>query len=173
MTDFLEILKYILPSLVVFFTAYLLINKFINNDQQKRKLEIILNNQKIITPIKLQAYERLILFLERISAESLIVRIQQQGMTSKQLHIALLSIIRAEFEHNISQQLYITSQAWELVKASKENMIKLINDCAVNTNPKSSSIELSRTIIEKVMETSKSPTSVAIDFLKKEMNNYF
>ncbi len=173
MTEFLEILKYILPSLVVFFTAYLLINKFINNDQQKRKLEIILNNQKIITPIKLQAYERLILFLERISSESLIVRVQHQGMTSKQLHIALLSTIRAEFEHNISQQLYITSQAWELVKASKENMIKLINDCAVNTNPKSSSIELSRTIIEKVMEKTKSPTSVAIDFLKKEMNNFF
>ena len=173
MTEFLEILKYILPSLVVFFTAYLLINKFINNDQQKRKLEIILNNQKIITPIKLQAYERLILFLERISSESLIVRVHHQGMTSKQLHIALLSTIRAEFEHNISQQLYITSQAWELVKASKENMIKLINDCAVNTNPKSSSIELSRTIIEKVMEKTKSPTSVAIDFLKKEMNNFF
>ena len=173
MTEFLEILKYILPSLVVFVTAYLLILKFINSDQQKRKLEIVLNNQKIITPIKLQAYERLILFLERISAESLIIRTQQQGMTSKQLHIALLSTIRAEFEHNISQQLYITQQAWELVKASKENSIKLINDCAVNTNPKSSSIELSRIILEKVMEKTKSPTSIAIDFLKREMNNIF
>ncbi len=173
MTEFLEILKYILPSLVVFFTAYLLILKFINNDQQKRKLEIVLNNQKIITPIKLQAYERLILFLERISAESLIIRTQQQGMTSKQLHIALLRTIRAEFEHNISQQLYITQQAWELIKASKENSIKLINDCAVNTNPKSSSIVLSRIILEKVMKKTKSPTSVAIDFLKREMNEFF
>ena len=173
MFEILDILKYILPSLVVFFTAYLLINKFINNDQQKRKQDIVLNNQKIITPIKLQAYERLILFLERISAESLIIRIQQQGMTSKQLHIGLLSTIRAEFEHNISQQLYVSPQAWELFKASKENMIKLINDCAVNTNPKSPSIELSRTIIERVMETSKSPTSVAIDFLKKEMSDVF
>jgi hypothetical protein len=173
MPEIIEILKYILPSLIVFFTAYLLINKFINNDQQKRKQEIVLNNQKIITPIKLQAYERLILFLERISAESLIIRIQQAGMTSKQLHISLLSTIRAEFEHNISQQLYVTPQAWELVKASKENTIKLINYSAVNTNPKLPSIELSRTIIEKVMEKTKSPSTGAIDFLKKEMSTLF
>ncbi|MBE9468430.1 MAG: hypothetical protein IMY72_08970 [Bacteroidetes bacterium] len=173
MPEIIEILKYILPSLIVFLTAYLLINKFINNDQHKRKLEIILNNQKIITPIKLQAYERLILFLERISTESLIIRTQQTGMTSKQLHISLLSTIRAEFEHNISQQLYVTPQAWELVKASKENTIKLINYSAANTNPKLPSLVLSRTIIEKVMEKTKAPSTEAIDFLKKEMSSLF
>jgi len=109
--EILEVLKYTLPALIVFLTAYFLIRAFIRNDQDKRKHEIVLQNQKNVTPVRLQAYERVILFLERISLESLIMRTSKQGMTSKQIQTSMLNTIRAEFEHNLSQQVYITPAA--------------------------------------------------------------
>lgn len=106
--EILEIIKYTLPAAIVFLTAYFLIMALIKNDQDKRKHEIILQNQKTVTPIRLQAYERIILFLERISLESLIMRTNKKGISSKELQASMLNTIRSEFEHNLSQQIYLT-----------------------------------------------------------------
>jgi hypothetical protein len=171
--DILEILKYTLPALIVFFTAYLLIRSFIKGDRDRRNQEIILQNQKTITPIRLQAYERVALFLERISPESLIIRINKPGMTSQHLQQAMLTTIRAEFEHNLSQQVYITTQAWEVVKNAKANTTKIINSSADKVKPNDPAIKLSKLILERVMEMDKVPTQVAIDFLKNEINRIF
>jgi hypothetical protein len=173
MNTFLEILKYILPSLIVFGTAYLIIRSFIDNDQKKRKLEIRLANQKTITPIKLQAYERLTLLLERISPESMIVRIQDPKMTAGFLHKALLKVIRTEFEHNLSQQIYVSGNAWSVVKTAKENVVKLVNSSADKVDPKAASFVLSKLILETMMDNNITPTQVAIDFLKHEAGQYF
>lgn len=171
--EILDILKYTLPALIVFFTSYLLIKAFIQNDQEKRKHEIILQNQKTITPIRLQAYERITLFLERVSLESLIMRSSKQGMTSKQIQTSMLNTIRAEFEHNLSQQVYMTSAAWELIKNAKSNTIKIINSSADHVKPGAPAIEFSRYILEKVIEMDKEPTKVALEYLKKEVSTFF
>ena len=122
-----DILKITIPALIVFFTAWVLLRNMIKNDQDKRRQELILQNSRTVTPIKLQAYERIILFLERISLESLLVRVSSPDMTASQLHSALLSTIRSEFEHNLSQQIYMSQQAWEVVRNARSNMIKIIN----------------------------------------------
>lgn len=171
--EILDILKYTLPALIVFFTSYLLIKAFIQNDQEKRKHEIILQNQKTITPIRLQAYERVTLFLERVSLESLIMRTSKQGMTSKQIQTSMLNTIRAEFEHNLSQQVYMTSAAWELIKNAKSNTIKIINSSADHVKPGAPAIEFSRYILEKVIEMDKEPTKVALEYIKKEVSTFF
>ncbi|MCH7657712.1 MAG: hypothetical protein IIB05_05280 [Bacteroidetes bacterium] len=171
--EILDILKYTLPALIVFFTSYFLIKAFIQNDQEKRKHEIILQNQKTITPIRLQAYERVTLFLERVSLESLIMRTSKQGMTSKQIQTSMLNTIRAEFEHNLSQQVYMTSAAWELIKNAKSNTIKIINSSADHVKPGAPAIEFSRYILEKVIEMDKEPTKVALEYLKKEVSMFF
>lgn len=171
--EIFEIVKYTLPALIVFFTSYLLIKAFIQNDQEKRKHEIILQNQKTITPIRLQAYERVTLFLERVSLESLIMRSSKQGMTSKQIQTSMLNTIRAEFEHNLSQQVYMTSAAWELIKNAKSNTIKIINSSADHVKPGAPAIEFSRYILEKVIEMDKEPTKVALEYLKKEVSTFF
>lgn len=171
--EIFEIVKYTLPALIVFFTSYLLIKAFIQNDQEKRKHEIILQNQKTITPIRLQAYERITLFLERVSLESLIMRSSKQGMTSKQIQTSMLNTIRAEFEHNLSQQVYMTSTAWELIKNAKSNTIKIINSSADHVKPGAPAIEFSRYILEKVIEMDKEPTKVALEYLKKEVSTFF
>ena len=171
--EILEILKYTLPALIVLITAYLLIKIMIKNDGDRRNKEIILQNQKTITPLRLQAYERSILLLERISLDSLILRVNKQGMTSQQLQQEMLSAIRSEFEHNLSQQIYMSPQSWEVIKNAKINTVKLINTSATQVKSDSSSIEFSTHLLEKVMEMEKSPTQVAIEFIKQEFNSLF
>jgi hypothetical protein len=164
-----DILKITIPSLIVFFTAWILLRNMIRNDQDKRRQELILQNSRTVTPIKLQAYERIVLFLERISLESLLVRVSTTDMTASQLHSALLNAIRSEFEHNLSQQIYMSQQAWEVVRNARSNMIKIINNEAEKMKPASSAMSLSKQLLEKIMELEKEPTRAAIDYIKGEI----
>jgi len=169
MESLTDILKITIPALIVFFTAWLLLRNMIRNDQDKRRQELILQNSRTVTPIKLQAYERIVLFLERISLESLLVRVSSSDMTSKQLHSALLTTIRSEFEHNLSQQIYMSPQAWEVVRNARSNMIKIINTEADKMAADSSGMALSKQLLESIMQLEKEPTRVAIDYLKGEI----
>ena len=99
MNELLDILKYILPSLVVFVAVYFVLISFLENDSKKRIMEIKLANQKTITPIRLQAYERIVLFLERISPNNLILRVSRKEYNAFQLQSSLIKTIRGEFEH--------------------------------------------------------------------------
>jgi hypothetical protein len=169
METFADILKITLPALIVFFTAWVLLRNMIRNDQDKRRQEQVLQNARTVTPIKLQAYERIVLFLERISMESLLVRVSTPDMSSAQLHTALLTTIRSEFEHNLSQQIYMSPQSWEVVKNARSNTIKTINNEAEKMPPTATGIDLSRQLLTRIMELDKEPTRVAIDFLKDEV----
>jgi hypothetical protein len=170
MEPFYEILKITVPALIVLLTAWLLLKKMIQNDQDRRKHEIVLQNSRTVIPIRLQAYERIILFLERISMESLLMRSNTAGMTSSQLHSVLLNTIRSEFEHNLSQQIYISPQAWEVVINARSNAIKIINTEVGNIPPTASGVDLSRQLLERIMEMDKEPTKVAIEFIKNEIS---
>jgi hypothetical protein len=169
METFYDILKITIPALLVFLTAWVLIRNLVKNDQDKRRQEQILQNSRTVTPIKLQAYERIVLFLERISLESLLVRVSSAGMTAVQLHSALLTTIRSEFEHNLSQQIYMSPQAWEVVRNARSNTIKIINREFEKAPVPATSMEFSRRLLEAVMELDKEPTRAAIDYLKGEI----
>ena len=170
MEAFTDILKITIPALIVFFTAWVVLRNLIKNDQDKRKQELILQNSRVVTPIKLQAYERIVLFLERISLESLIVRVSLSDMTASQLHSAMLNAIRSEFEHNLSQQIYMSQQAWEVVRNARSNMIKIINSEVEKLPPDTSGMALSKKLLEKIMELEKEPTRAAIDYIKAEIS---
>ena len=172
MTTFLEIIKYTLPALVVFFTAFFIIRSFLQNMHEKQRLDLVSNNQKIITPIRLQAYERMALLLERISPESLIMRSNKPGMKAKDLQSELLSSIRAEFEHNLSQQVYLSIKAWDVIKGARANLLKIINTAADHVGPDADAINLSKAILESEMEMDKSPTRTALDFIKQELEQF-
>ena len=164
-----DILKITIPALLVMLTAWLMLRNMIRNDQDKRRQELILQNSRTVTPIRLQAYERIILFLERISLESLIVRVSTSDMTANQLHSAMLNAIRSEFEHNLSQQIYMSPQAWEVVRNARSNMIKIINSEVEKMAANSSGMALSKQLLERIMELEKEPTRAAIDYLKGEI----
>lgn len=164
-----DIIKITVPALLVMLTTWLVIWYLLKNDQDKRRQEIILQNSRTVTPIKLQAYERIVLFLERISLESMLIRINSPGMSASQLHSSLLSTIRSEFEHNLSQQIYMSPQAWEVVKNARSNMIKIINTEIEKMPEKATGMEFSKKLLETVMELDKEPTRTAIEYIKAEV----
>jgi len=169
----LEILKYILPSLVVFATAYYLLKQ-----QNERELALLekedikdsrQKNQEVLLPIRLQAYERLILFLERIHPHQLIIRNNNPAWSSFQLQTVLIKSIRDEFEHNLSQQLYVSNAAWDKVINAKEECIKQINFAASKLNSDAKANELGGLIIQNFSALSANPIQQAIKLMKKEV----
>ncbi len=169
MSEILEILKYTLPAIIVLIATIFIVKQIVKNDQSRRNYEIVSKNQQLITPIRLQAYERLALLLERISPESLIMRVSKPNMTAKQLQSELLSTIRSEFDHNVSQQIYVTPQVWEIIKNSRAKLTQLINSAASRVKPDAPAINLSKLILEDLMNQEKSPMSIALEALKNEV----
>jgi hypothetical protein len=168
METFLDILKYTLPAIIVLITAAYVIKSFFDNEQQKRRMDARVANQKFLTPVRIQAYERLTLYLERINPESLVMRLMTPSISAKQLQSDMLSTIRAEYEHNLSQQIYVTSQLWEVLKSSKENVTKLINSVSDEIEDGASGMQFSKKLLEILMEVEKSPTTIALEYLKNE-----
>jgi hypothetical protein len=184
MQETLEIAKYTIPAIVVFITAYFLLKLHLNAQEEINKkelktqieelrLQIKQEDKKYLTPIRLQAYERMVLFLERISPQSLVFRVQKSSQKVFQLQSALLKAIRDEYEHNLAQQLYISKESWSVLKAAKESMVKLINTAAMDLKPDDVGIELSKKIFELSVDNENLNTGKAIEFLKKDVQNLF
>ncbi|MDR2835367.1 MAG: hypothetical protein LBV69_04110 [Bacteroidales bacterium] len=169
MEIFLEIIKITIPGLIVFVTAYFILKTTLKKELENRRVEVVLQNQKLITPIRLQAYERIVLFLERISPNNVIMRLTTPNMTVSQLHKEMLITIRTEFEHNLSQQIYLSIDAWEQVKIAKEKTIQLLNFCVSELDPNDDAFKYSQLVFEKLIENPKSPLQEAIDYLKEEI----
>jgi hypothetical protein len=169
----IDILKIILPAFIVFLTAYLLIDKLLRNEEKRRNFELRKINSSTITPIRLRAYERLMLVLERTTPSTLIVNVAKPEMTNMELHTQLLSSIRQEFSHNVSQQIYISNEIWNGIRGAQESLLRLVNTCASKCNPSNSASELAELIIQVYGASEHTPSEIAIDLLKKEVRLFF
>lgn len=174
-----QVLLYFVPAFIVMAGMFLLMKRFLDNQQsvlkkflerdiQVKAVEDKQVKQRESLPLKLQAYERLILFLERITPNSILVRVHRGGMSASQLQSDLVATIRAEFEHNLSQQIYVSEQAWDEVKDAKEDMIRIINNAFSHVGSNATGIQMSSHIFEQVLKLETLPTQKAIDFLKSE-----
>ena len=168
-----ELLKYTVPSLVVLATAYYLLKMFLEKEAEKTQMQLRLDVQKISLPVRMQAYERLVLLLERIEPAGLLVRTNMPGMNAIQLQSALVQSVRAEFEHNLSQQVYVSTKAWEMVRNAREETIKRINTAAMKLTPEATSTDLASLILINDIDAKQSAVKGALDLLKAEARNNF
>jgi hypothetical protein len=168
-----ELLKYTVPSLVVLAAAYFLLKMFLDKESEKTQVQIRLDVQKISLPVRMQAYERLVLLLERIEPAGLLVRTNLPGMTASQLQSALVQSIRSEFEHNLSQQLYVSTKVWEMVRNAREETIKRINTAAMKIPADATSADLASLILINDIDAEQSAVKGALDLLKMEARSNF
>jgi hypothetical protein len=173
MQEFVDLLKILLPAGVVLFGMYLTVKTFLTKEFEKRLVDIKIKNTETVLPIRLQAYERMALFLERISPSNLVVRVNDPSFSSVVFHQQLLHEIREEFNHNLSQQVYMSDQAWENIKRAMDDVVSIINMAADKTNPQSRSIELGKNIFDLVGARNEDPVNNAIKFLKNEIRQSF
>ncbi len=169
----IDILKIVLPALLVLVTAYVVLHKFLLNEEKDRLFELKKNNLATITPIRLRAYERLMLVLERTSPNALVVATVRPGMKALELQTKLLDTIRQEFSHNVSQQIYISNELWSAVRIAQESLIQLVNGCAGKVQAEDDAVVLAEIIIQVYASSEDTPTEQAIGLLKDEVRILF
>ena len=173
MTTIIDQLGFILPAVLVMMLAVYMLNKVLNHDHKRRVFEYKKSAAKQMVPLRAQAYERLTLFMERMQPTNLLVRVQTTGMNSQSLHRALIQTIRSEYDHNMSQQVYISDEAWELINQAKDQLLTVINEQVSSASPQSDAMELGKLIIEASLEEHKWLLDEALSLLKKEFRTNY
>lgn len=145
--------------------------KYLDNQYKTKLLELRKDNIEKVLPLKLQAYERLILFLERIAFENLLTRTPTKDFNVFEYQQLLIQTIRQEFEHNLSQQLFVSDGTWQFVKNAKEETISTINFAASRLEQTRPAHELSTLIVEQTLQQKITVREQAISLLKKELHD--
>ena len=169
----LDFLKLIMPAVILLAAVIYIVGGYFRESEKRERLKTVRGNQKLITPLRLQAYERLVLLLERISPEALVMRTNYPTKTCEMLHAELLKNIRTEFDHNLSQQLYVSEEAWNSVRNAKNYTVSLINNAYAQLNGKAPAIELSRKILDMNAALEQPITEKAINEIRREIQQIF
>ena len=170
-----SVLSVLVAVAVSGFIFYLLTKRYFDNQQKMAMLQMRVDEHreavKLVTPIRLQAYERMVLYLERISPESLVLRCYQPGMDTRLLQGVMTKTIRDEWEHNLSQQVYLGAALWARIREAKDEMINLVNSAAVQLTDTDDPTRLAASIFASAAD--RMPVDEALAALHKETNELF
>ncbi len=170
-TKFIELLSYTIPAIITGLVAYFFFKQHIKNENNRRNYLLRKEKQSVALPLRLQAYERMSLFLERISPHNIIVRISPNGDDKVAYHKKLLATIDQEFDHNLSQQIYVTDACWNVIVTAKNATVNTIRNVMVNTEIKDANA-MREAILTKTADK-ESPTHIALSYIKSEVGKIF
>jgi hypothetical protein len=157
-----------LPSLMVFLAVYYTLKQY---HQQETKMNILgtkQTNEKMTLPLKLQAYERLILLCERIDIPELVLRLKAPGTSAAELKSALLLAVQQEFEHNLTQQLYISEELWQVMMAMKSKTMDMIITAGEGLNANATAEEYAMKLIDLAANEKSLPAGIGKKAIKTE-----
>ncbi|MCG2460791.1 hypothetical protein K8352_08525 [Flavobacteriaceae bacterium F89] len=164
--EILRLFAYLLPAVVTGVVAFYFFKMHTKNEEGRRRYLLHKETQKNTIPIRLQAYERMALFLERISIPSLVVRIAPKSTKKNEYESLLINNIEKEFDHNLSQQIYMSDDCWNIIKAAKSATIQSIRKTAMSESDTAD--KLREDILNATMDKS-SPSTTALSYIKKEI----
>ena len=173
MEPLIELIKVLGPATLVLYLAYLLVRSFLNKQLDEIRLQVAQKNQEVVIPVRLQAYERICLLLERISPTNLLSRINNSELNAIEFQHILINEVREEFNHNLSQQVYMSSEAWSQVQSAVEDVISLINEAGGSLDGEEKSLALAKKIIDLSMARPVDSTRQALDYVKSEIQGIF
>jgi hypothetical protein len=153
--------------------AYFFLKKTGEREIRHLQVELKRDRQKHFLPMRVDAYQRAALLMERIHPNSLVMRLHNPALPAKMMQAELLKSIREEYDHNVSQQLFVSPQAWEMVRNSKEETIKIINIAGGQMSATSTGTDLAAKIFEIVAEIGQLPTEITVEYLRKEIQDLF
>lgn len=161
-----QLFAFLLPAVVTGAVAFYFFRLHTRNEEGRRRFLLHKDSQKNAMPIRLQAYERMALFLERISIPSLVVRVGPKSADKNAYEQLLIRSIENEFDHNLSQQIYMSDDCWNIIKAAKNATIQSIRKAGMSESD--SADKLREDILNETMEK-QSPSATALAFVKKEI----
>lgn len=163
-----EFFKYCLPALCVLLATWLVMHKFYKNEAEKRLWELKRLSQKEISPLRMRAYERLSLLLERTTPEHMLLELNLGEMTILQVQQHLMRTIRMEYDHNLSQQIYVSEQVWDAIIASRDQMVAFINTMAQQMPPESTALDYAKVLITAYASNGETANQKAMQDLRTE-----
>lgn len=164
---FIEVLLYAVPSLITGGVAYYLFDSYFKDQQHTRRWLSQKENQKQALPLRLQAYERLALFLERISPAKLLIRVAPISENKVDYQNFLIQNIEQEYEHNMTQQIYITDECWTMVLTAKNTIIQNIRKTTLDESVTNAD-QLREKILSNMLDGN-SASQLALSYLKTEV----
>ena len=171
MEIFKDIILVLLPAAFVLYGMFLVVKSFLGKELSKNLLELKNTTVKVALPLRLQAYERLALFLERTAPNNLIRRLMDSSFNVVQFQHFLVSEIRNEFEHNLSQQIYMTDKCWNMIVTAKNVTLQMLRNKTASIGINNAS-ELREAIIKDGIAESH-PSTEALTYIKKEVASFF
>lgn len=168
-----DLLKITIPAGLVLYLAYLLVRSFLQKQLDEIAFGVRQKNQEIVVPIRLQAYERVVLLLERITPANLVSRLSSSDYSAEEFQQILIHEIRNEFNHNLSQQVYMSDSSWTYITTAVEQTISVINSSANTLEPKAKGFDLARAILENTAGEDMDTPKQAIKYIKEEIQDVF
>ena len=168
-----EVLKYVLPAAIVLLAVKYMNDSRLEQERLDRNSDVRKEILRTHLPLKLSAYERAVLYLERIHPGNLLARVGSNGKSAQQLHLDLIREIRQEYEHNLAQQIYISPVGWAALVKAKEEVLAIINQSGREQEEGADAMALGKSILEKFSSMSNMPTLIAINVLKGDIERLF
>ena len=164
----IEIIKYCLPAICVLLATWLVMHKFYKSEAEKRLWELKRLSQKEISPVRLRAYERLALLLERTTPEHMLTNVNLTEMTILQLQQYIMRTIRLEYEHNLSQQVYVSDAVWQQIISARDQMLAFVNTLAQQVPADASTLDYAKMLITAYSTNGETANERALQALKNE-----
>jgi hypothetical protein len=164
-----EVFLYAVPALITGLIAYYFFKEHTKNEDGRRRFLLHKDMQMNTLPIRLQAYERLALFLERITPTKLLVRVSPTSSNKEDYESLLIQNIDQEYQHNLSQQIYVSDECWNIIKAAKNATIQLIRKAGLLERTTSAD-KLREVVLTEMMEK-RAPSDAALSFIKQEVSD--
>ncbi len=166
-------MKLIIPAALVLYGMYITVKLLLEREADRHRYDVQSRYTETVVPVRLQAYERIVLFLERISPNNLLLRLNGSATTALEFQQRLLQEIRDEYNHNLSQQVYMTQNAWDHVQSAMNDVSVLINQAAGDIHPDAPALDLSKKIFERIIQRERQPTAEALKLVKAEIQQMF
>ncbi len=166
----IELAFYTLPALITGAVAFYSFQTFTKSEENRRRFHLLKENQKQALPLKLQAYERLALFLERINPTKLLIRVAPLSDEKIDYQNLLIQHIEQEYEHNLTQQIYVSDECWTMIVTAKNSIIQNIRKITLSQKIENSD-KLRETMLTNLFEN-ESVTSIALSYLKSEVKDF-
>ena len=167
----LDILKYSIAGMGVVWVAFYLLKPYLDKQDTIQLLELKKSINSQTLPLRLQAYERIVLFIERVNPANMLIRLKAGDYTAAELHALVVNEVRNEYQHNITQQIYVSLRAWGVVKQLKNDTLSIVSNAAKALPENASGMDLGKIILAHLSQLENDPYDVAIGLVRKDLDN--
>jgi len=169
----LDIVKYTVSGLGVVWIAFYLIKPYLDKSERIQMLEFKKSLANHTLPLRLQAYERIVLFMERINPQNMLVRLNAASHSAIELHSLIISEVRNEYQHNITQQIYVTSRAWGVAKRVKDDTLNIAANALKSLPENATGLDYGKAILVLLSQLENDPYEIGAELIRKDLEQLF